>query len=225
MLRTGVGSLLLFLLFFAASCGSKDNNIYLDYKIWGEEGNDSITVMLQFRLKNAEGATVALKTPAKVELDGQPLKEDSSKMTGPFYEIMKSAQGFDGKHSIVYTNSKGKQYREDFIFRVITLKTPLPEAVMRGELVLELEGLNPEDYVRVLLTDTSFTGEEINRLDTVKNGRVIISKQDLRTVMNGPVYLELYREDEKRITNAMKPGGQLSITYGLKRAFRLKDQE
>lgn len=227
MLRIIAGRLILLAALAGISCcqRNKETGIYLDYRIWGEEGNDSMMVLLQFRKEDAEGATIALQAPAKVELDGQPLREDSAKMTGPFYETARPAGDFSGQHSLVFTGADGKQYREEFFFRPVYLKTPLPEEITRGGLVLELEGLDPEDYVRVLLTDTTFTGKEINRLDTVKNGRVTISKQDLGTIASGPVYLELHKEYERPVKDGPGKGGRLSISYGLKRAFVLSDQE
>jgi hypothetical protein len=99
----------------------------------------------------------------------------------------------------------------------------VPESIRRGDLVCELDGLEPVDYVRVLLTDTSFASEGINRVDTVKNGRVMISKEDLRKVVNGPIHLELYKEVEKPVKEKTREGGGLYISYGLKREFLLKD--
>jgi len=213
---------------FFTACRDNDirhRGIYYDYKVWGEEGSDSITVMLQFRRGHAQGATMALEAPAKVELDGQVLREDSSQITGPFYEIVKPVFGFAGKHSIAYTDHKGKQHTEEFDFRVITCNTPFPAQITRGDLRIELDGLNPEDYIRIVLTDTSFTGRGINRLDTVKNGQLLISKTDLEAVASGPVFLELYRESDQNIKNGTRRDGQLSITYGLKREFEIKDEE
>ena len=83
--------------------------------------------------------------------------------------------------------------------------------------------MEPDDYVRVLLTDTSFESEDINWLDTVKNGRVVISKENLKKVVNGPVQLEFIKEVDNPVKNGTKEGGRLSFSYGLKREFILKD--
>jgi hypothetical protein len=205
---------------------SKDVNpesIYFDYKIWGEEGKDDITVMLQYRFAGANGTTLVLEEPGKVEFDGKTIEADSSKMTGAYYEIMKPVNEFSGKHRIVFTDLNKKQYKEEFSFQPVSLRTKVPATIHRGDLVFELDGLEPLDYVRILLTDTSFLSEGINRVDTVKNGRVIIKKEELKTVINGPIHLELYKEVEKLLKNGTKEGGQLSVTYGLKREFVLKD--
>jgi len=206
--------------------GSKDVNpetIWFDYQISGEEGREDISVMLQFRFAGKNGTTLVLDGGSKVELDGQLIKADSSKITGAFYELMKPVNEFIGKHNIIFTDINGKQYKEEFSFNPISLKTKIPDSLHREDLVFELDGLDHTDFVRVLLTDTAFTSEGINRVDTVKNGRVIISKEDLESVVNGPVQLELIKEDEKPVKNGTREGGHISINYGLKRSFKLKD--
>ena len=53
---------------------SKDVNpdaIYFDYKIWGEEGNENVTVKLQYRFGGQNGTTLTMEDPAKVELDDE----------------------------------------------------------------------------------------------------------------------------------------------------------
>ncbi|MES1215092.1 MAG: hypothetical protein ABUT20_06225, partial [Bacteroidota bacterium] len=175
------------------------------------------------RFAGENGTTLVLNSPSKAELDGELIKADSSKMTGAFYEIMKPVKEFSGKHTITFTDINKKQYNEEFSFQPIVLLTEIPKEIERGDLLFELEGLNPLDHVRVVVTDTSFASEEINRVDTVKNGRVIISKKDLETIVNGPVHLSLYKEDEKPVKNGTSEGGRLSISYGLKREFVLKD--
>ena len=218
--------------FFFISCTSNEigngkdvnpNAIYFDYKVWGDEEDSNITVMLQYRFAGANGTTLVLEDPSKVEFDGQQIITDSSKMTGAFYEITKPIKEFAGSHSIVFTDINQKQYKEDFSFEPVSLRTTIPGVIQRDDLVFELDGLDPEDHVRVLLNDTSFASDGINRVDTVKNGRIIISKKDLETVVNGPVHLELYKEIEKPVKNGTQEGGRLSFTYGLKREFVLKE--
>jgi hypothetical protein len=214
------------------SCGSneignsKDVNpqsVYFDYKIWGEEGRDNVTVLLQFRFAGPNGTTLVLDDPAKVELDGKKIPVDSSRLTGAYYEVSAPVKDFGGKHSIVFTDLDQKQYKEEFEFQPISLKTQLPDTVKRTDLVFDLDGLDPLDYVRVLLTDTAFTSTDINRVDTVRNGRIVITKEDLQKVVNGPVYLELSKEEEKPVKNSTREGGHLSLSYGIKRDFTLQD--
>jgi hypothetical protein len=210
---------------------SKDvdpESIYFDYKIWGEEGNDSLTIKLQYRFAGENGTTLLLDEPSKVELDGEVLKADSSKITGVFYEVQKPLATFTGKHTITFTSGNKKQYKEVFNFEPISLANPVPATIQRGNLVfapmvIGVNGLSNDDKVRVLMTDTSYLSEEINRVDTVKNGRLIISKEELTALSNGPVHLEITKEYEKAIKNGTPEGGRISISYGLKREFILKD--
>ena len=196
--------------------------VYFDYKIWGKEGDEDITIMLQYRFGGENGTTLVLEEPGKVELDGEVIKGDSSAMTGAFYEIQKPLAGFAGKHAIVFTDNNGKQYREQFSFQPVFLKTAIPDTIQRDYLIFELDGLDRTDYVRVLMTDTSFKSEGINRLDTVTNGRITITPFDLRNVVDGQVQLEFIKEDERPVNKGTNEGGRISISYGLKREFILK---
>ena len=202
--------------------------IYFDYQVRGEEGNDYITVLLQFRFGGENGGTLTLEEPGKVELDGEVIAPDSSKITGAYYEIQKPIKVFTGRHSIVFTGSDKKIYKNEFDFQPLLLLTTIGDTLRRSDLVFDpivigFNGLNSEDYVRVLLTDTTFTGNGINRLDTVRNGRLLITKQELENIANGPVQLEFIREHERRVKNRMGERGKLQITYSLKREFILKD--
>src|SRR5690242_16682538 len=125
-------SIVIFFILFTSiiSCTSneigniKDVNpetIWFDYKVWGEEGNEDMTIMLQFRFGGSNGTTLMLDTPSKVELDGIELKADSSRMTGAFYEAIRPVKDFGGKHSIVFTNTNGKKHREEFRFQPLSL--------------------------------------------------------------------------------------------------------
>lgn len=204
---------------------SKDVNpeaVYFDYKIWGEEGEKDITIMLQYRFGGENGTTLVLEDSNKAELDGEIIKADSSVMTGAFYEIQKPVNAFAGKHNIVFTDANKKQYKEEFNFQPISLKTAIPDTIQRDTLIFNLNGLDPVDYVRVLLTDTLYKSEGINRVDTVKNGRIKITPADLHNLVDGPIQLEFIKEDEKPVKNGTNEGGRISISYGLKREFILK---
>jgi hypothetical protein len=217
------------ILFFSCTSNeignSKDVNpdaVYFDYKIWGEEGKEDVTIMLQYRFGGKNGTTLVLNDPASVSLDGKEIPADSSKLTGAFYELMNPLSNFSGKHSIIFTDVNKKKYEEEFSFQPFTLKAAIPAQIKRDDLVFEMEGLNPVDYVRVFATDTSFASPGINRIDTVRNGRVIISLADLESLVNGPINLEFYKEDERPVKNGTKEGGVIAITYGIKREFELK---
>lgn len=196
--------------------------IYFDYRVWGDEENGDITVKLQYRFAGPSGTTLVLKDPSKAELDGVVIKADSSKMSGAYYEVIKPVKDFAGRHVIVFTDVNGKQYKEEFSFEPISLRTNVPAVITRSDLVFELDGLDPEDYATVMLSDTVSFSEGINRIDTVKNGIITITEEDLDRLTDGPIYLEILKEDEKRVKNGTKEGGRISISYGLKRQFELR---
>lgn len=222
----------LLLILAIASCTSneigksKDVNpesIYFDYKVTGEEGKADATLMMQYRFGGPNGTTLVLDEPASVEFDGTIVPVDSSRFGGAYYEVVMPLQKFSGNHSIVFTDLDLKKYSEEFSFQPFRLKTTLPETMNRKDLSFELEGLNPTDYIRIVMTDTSFASKDINRVDTVKNGRLTISKEDLNKLVNGPIYLEFYKEESRPLSSTTREGGNISKSYFLKRDFILKD--
>ncbi len=217
---------------FFASCNSNEigssqdvnpESIYFDYMIWGEESSDHLTIKLQYRFGGENGTTLTMEDPAKVELDNEPISVDSSRMNGAFYEIQKPVKKFTGDHIITFTAYNKKQYREKFSFQPLFLRTVLQERMKRGDMILEVDGIQREGLVRVILTDTLFASEGINRVDTIKNGQIVITKEDLETLVSGPVQLELIKEEDRSLENSTREGGRISISYGLKREFILED--
>ena len=199
------------------------DELFFDYKIWGEEGNDSVTVMLFFREEGPTGPTVRISEPGFVQLDGERLLPDSNLMTGVFYTVRKDVNQFTGKHSILYTDVNKKTYREDFDFRPFRLKGPFSDTLRRARLNIQLEGLDKMDFVRVLLSDTSYPGEAIERLDTIWNNQLIISKSALSYLNSGPIFFELSKEDEWPVEKGTRAGGLVSVTYTLRRELFLLD--
>ncbi|MEO7922542.1 MAG: hypothetical protein ABIR30_02605 [Chitinophagaceae bacterium] len=197
-------------------------SIFLDYQVRGEEGNNLITVLLQFRFEDEYGGTLLLEEPSRVELDGEQIPADSSKITGPFYEIQKPVEWLNGTHHIVFTGSDKKKNSQPFKFRLLSLLTPVPDTIHRADLIFEFAGIE-EDHIRLLLTDTCFTGIGINRLDTVRNGRLVIDKAELDNLFNGPVQLELIREYEKPLMTGDMERGRIVFSYSIKREFILVD--
>ncbi len=232
-LRNHYAATLLFsILVLLISCTNTDkemgnnadpDNLYFDYQITAAEGNDNLTVLLQYRAGDEEGEGISITEPGKAMLDGVMLPADSNKMTGTFYELHKPIVEFAGKHSIVFTNLNKKEYKEDFSFQPVVLLTPVTDTVQRNDLVFQLDGLDSVDHIRVLLTDTSYINDGINRVEKVVNGRLVITKADLESIANGPVQLEFIREYERLIKNATEAGGRLQVTYSLKREFVLVD--
>jgi hypothetical protein len=228
----GLKDIFLVSLVFIFSCtsneigNSKDVNpdaVFFDYEIWAEEGKEDVTVNLQYRMGGKNGTTLVLDEPSKVMLDGEQLKVDSAKVTGAYYEVQRPLSSFTGKHMISFIDLNKKEYNEEFEFRPFTLEPDVPSTLNRGDLVFNFKGLEPIDYLGVILTDTSFTSHDINDIDTVRNGRLVIKADRLSALINGPIHLQFYREQLLPLKKPTKEGGKFMITYGLKRDFELKD--
>ncbi|MBN8879423.1 MAG: hypothetical protein J0I32_17880 [Sphingobacteriales bacterium] len=197
--------------------------LYMDYQVTGEEERGEITVRLVFRYGGPEGRGMLLDTSASVSFDGQQLAADSSKMGGVYYEARYLAQGFEGLHQIEYKDGVGKVYVDTFSFPFFSLRSAgLPATVSRTKgLELEIDGLKEKDELHVMLTDTSFYGRGIDRLDTLKEGKMVFTQQDLDKLKNGPVHLEFYREKELGLNQTSRQGGRLYLSYNLSREFVL----
>lgn len=196
------------------------DELWFDYQVTGKEGNDNLTIMLQYKYGGEDGTAVAA---GKVLLDGEIFPADSAAMTGIFYELHKPIASFSGNHTLLFTGINKKQYKDSFNFRPLLLVKSLTDTLQRNDLVFNLVGLDKEDYISVLLTDTSFINNGINRVDKLIDGNLYISKTDLESLANGPVQLELVREQERMLKKGTKEIGRLLITYSLKREFFLKD--
>lgn len=224
--------LLITLLISGVSCGSKDkkvdttleiDNIYFDYKISAEEGYDNLTVLLKYRDGDKTGEAFTPAVLENVKLDDEILVPDSSKLNGVFYEIQKPISAFSGKHYITFSTNDGSAFKEEINFSPISLITVIPENIHREDLVLDFAGLENEDYVRIVLTDTSFFNDGINRIDAVLNNQMILPKKDLDNLADGPILLEFIREFERPIKNAGEVGGRVRINYTLRRSFNLQN--
>lgn len=202
---------------------SGEGDIWLDYQVRGGEKDSLVTILLQFRDVDENGPSLRLQEPCSVTLDGEKVREDSSLYTGIYYEIQKPADSFTGKHTIVFTDFNKKQYRETFEYRPVRLVNEIPDTLRRDAIDIKLEGLKSEDYVRVILTDTAFTSNGINRVDTVRYGRMSISRYDLKEVVDGPIQLELVREYENPLKNSPRAGGRMTMFYTLRREFLLQN--
>lgn len=218
--------------FFLTACNNteigkgadvKQSAIYFDYYLTGEEDMENITLRLQYRFAGPNGTTLLLTAPSQVTLDGVTLTADSSKMNGVYYEVMKPKNTFAGEHTIVFTDHDNHSYTEKFTFSPFGIKYNLPDTIKREDLVINLDGLQPTDYVTILLTDTVFTNSGVNRVDTVKNGELVITRTDLDKLAPGPIYLDLFKEKEDEIENGTAEGGRFNKVFSARKAFLLVD--
>jgi len=202
---------------------TSSKNLFLDYKITGEEGFDKLTILAKVRYAGKNGKGLLLEKPAKLELDGEIFPADSAAMPGVFYELNKTIENFSGNHIIQFTDFSGEEYKEEFSFAPLVLLNEFTEPIKRNDLQLNFSGVENGQLVRVLITDTSFTGDGINRVDTIRNNMLVISKYDLSQLHNGPIQLELIKIIEDPVSNDTGGGGTIRIHYTLRREFVLAD--
>lgn len=199
----------------------KPSDIFADYRISGEEGKEGVTCLLQFYEGGPRGASLLLEDPAAIKIDGEVPVADSTLRTGAYYELQKPLATFAGTHTFTLTDEHGQVYEEKVVFEPLVLQTELGQRVTADSLVLQVGGLLPGEKLRVVLVDMDFNTEDINRLQKVEEGQIVLTREDLRQVAPGPVTLMLYKEAEKKLQNGTAAGGQLSITYSLSREFEL----
>jgi uncharacterized protein YceK len=202
----------------------KADMVYMDYQATGDEEGGEITVRLQFRYGGPEGDALLLDTPASVHFDGQLLLPDSSKMGGAFYEVSYLAKEFGGLHEILFKDGSARTYTDTFRFPFFSLSTRVPGSLSRAkDLELEVKGVGEKEVLHVMLTDTSFYGRGLDRVDTVMDGKLLFTRQDFSVLKSGPVHLEFYREEERRLQKTGRQGGRLYLSYSLSREFMLID--
>ena len=112
-------SLFTILVLLFCGCRNKKDKLYtmdpaalwFDYQVTAKEGNDNLTVMLQYKYGGEDGIAVAA---GNVALDGELFPADSASMTGVFYELNKPIASFTGNHTILFTDLYNKQYKDSF---------------------------------------------------------------------------------------------------------------
>jgi len=233
MMKINLAYFFLAFMFFSGSCknnpdpdrisDTRSKNLFLDYKITGEEGFDKLTVLARVRYGGKNGNGLLLEKPSKIELDSEVFPVDSAAMSGIFYELNKPIESFTGNHSIVFTDFSRKKFKEEFSFEPLILLNDFSETVKRKNLQLDFGEAKDGQLVRVLLTDTSFTGDGLNRIDTIRNNRLTITQHDLSALHNGPIQLELIKINEGPVVNDTGGGGTLKIHYTIRREFILED--
>lgn len=197
-------------------------DIWFDYQVWGEEGGDSVTVKLQYRY-GENGETVLLNKKTICEFDGKPVQPGNSAVTGPYYELRFPIASFGGTHTIRFVHTNGREYKERFSYEPISLATELPPSIKRGTLVFDLQGINKGGFVRLLMTDTVFGSNGIEKFERIRDGKMIVTAEELSELASGPVHLELIRENERQVDEQTREGGRISVWYALKRDFILED--
>jgi hypothetical protein len=221
------------LVIFCSCTNSKKNEtekefdsgaIFYNYKVWGEEGSDSVTILLQYRGGNDESSAMFLDSGSKVTLDGKEIEADSARLTGVYYEAVLPAGEFRGQHTIVFTDRVGKEHRQEFSFFPFSLAADLPERIKKEPFTIRLKGLDKGPVrVQFVMIDTAFNTPDVNEDVVIKNGELAITAKMLRALKAGPVTLEIYLEEETVFEKSLKEDGKLLMTYKLKREFEAVD--
>jgi hypothetical protein len=199
--------------------------IYFDYIVQGEEESSRIVCKLQYwQGGKATGTAIGLDSPAGVVMDGEPVRKDSVAFNGIYYEVIYESEGFAGPHIIEWVDPQEKKYKTTFDFPVFSLREELPSVMGRDSLVINLAGLKAEKKIRIILTDTSFYGRGVERVDWVKNGRIVISREELGELANGPVHLEILWEEDKRLQGGPDRPGRIYTSYRIQRELLLDDR-
>ena len=216
-----------FILMILISCSEEDTalpdpgQLYLDYKISGEEGNPDATIHLRFRVGGPDRRTVALPKNASVIFDGQTLPVDSTEYTGTYYETQRRLDSLTGIHTILFKDWNGKEYKEEFSFNKFSLQSELPDTIIRGDLEFIFTSADTDFPVLIVLTDTTFETRDINENRNVTNNRLTITAEELQFVSDGPIFMEILKEEDLGLKNPTGKGGKLIVSYGLKRQFHL----
>lgn len=191
-------------------------DFYLDFKVSAEEAAEYAVALLYFRKGGPNAKAIALEEGKQVSFDGEPLVADSARLTGVYYEAQRPLAGFAGTHTIVYRDKEGQVYEQSFQFTPLTLEN-LPPVLPRQDLALRVGESAGNGKIQVLVTDTSFKTADINEEYTPNKGQILITKEALRKVANGPITLELVKEEVQPL-----PNGRLVINYTLRRELELR---
>ena len=126
---------------------------------------------------------------------------------------------FTKQHFILYKQVTS-QYDDPDILQYVNLL--VPEKIKKESFAIQLDGIGEaSEFIRLVMVDTSMQSADVNEDVLMEEGRIAITEDHLANLTEGPVYLELYREQEQLVRNRAKGGGKLVITYALKRQFTL----
>ncbi len=200
---------------------SSVDDLYISYNITGDQDKESVTCMMQFREGGPDGKGLLLENGAGVSLDGQVLMPDSARLSGVYYETEQPVSGFEGKHNIVYTDATGKKFTEHFEFHPFQL-SPLPETVDRSGFDIELGNFpTRRTRVQLMLTDTAFRTNDAIEWVVVTDGRLPVTSTMLNKLSAGPVFVEIYREEDRPLQQIAGAAGRIRISYGVRGSFLL----
>lgn len=196
--------------------------VFHDYQVSAEEGRADATVRLQFKEGDENGDAFALETPSRVLFDGAELPADSSRFSGPYYELIKPVDALRGRHTILFVDSKGGRHEMAFSFTPFSLSRELPEKLGKKPFVIHLADFpSAPTTLRVVMTDTSLHSAGVNEDVQVINSELRVDESLLDNLAAGPVTLEISREEVQPLENIPGQTGRLLLTYTIRRQFEL----
>jgi len=206
---------------------SKDVNpetVFVEYFVSCTGETDSLECMAQFRFAGENGTTLVLNKPASVMLDKKELLVDSSEFEGAYYRYYSRPETFSGNHQWKYTDNNRHTYTESFNFRPIHLLTSLPAVISKKNLSLDWQNGLPGQQLMVEISDTAGGTADIHLSIEAAANHIIIPANALRSLVNGPVYIKLYIEENRTLKNAPREGGCFRFNYLVKQyGLELKD--
>jgi hypothetical protein len=216
------------LVLFLSACKNSDKTadvldkeeLFYDYKIIAEEGNDNLLVMAQLKSGGEEGEVITLTPATEILLDNELMQKDSAKIGGVYYEMYRAIDSFTGSHSFVFKEAGKLKQQVAFNFQPFALEDGLDSVVSRKNWQLSFTGLDSVSNVRIVLTDTTFESEGVNELRKVRHNKLEIDSVMLGNLKNGPIQLTLTREYEQPLKNEK---GRILLLYTLRREFILTD--
>jgi len=208
--------IILFLAIVFVSCRQhdryKEDDLFFDYRISAEEGSDSASVLVQFKLRRISGPALTLDNKSSIKFDDDTIPLGRSKVTGTYYALTRSVNDISGKHTLTYTSSTGKSYITHFEFYPFSLVSALPDTIRNGGLTVHFTDLDSLDHLQIIITDTSFKGEGVNKTFPVRNRELILSPGDLSKLNPGPLQFEIQHNTEMRINR-----GSLLMSYVMRK--------
>lgn len=215
-----------------SSCASseigdiKDVNpetVYTNYEVFFEEGNDSVYVQAQFRFAGNKGTTLVLSNPSAILLDGEQMQLDSSAAMGAYYKLNKAVANFGGVHQFAFIGFNKKQYRNSFAFEPFNWGSNADFISKKGASLL-IDGIKDGTVLDVEISDTSDATSDIDKKIMITEGKLVIPAADLQTLRNGPVSVNIYRNEVKKLSQSTPEGGTIQVSYALKkRTLSLQD--
>jgi hypothetical protein len=201
---------------------AEEDGLYYDYQVSAEEGREEATMRLQYKDGDENGETLAMEKPAKVLFDGAELAADSSRFTGTYYELIKPVAELSGGHSIVFIDAKGGEHKVEFSFQLFSLVEELPGRMPARPFTIHFSDFpSSPTTVRVVMTDTSLQSAGVNEELLVEEGTLTIDESLLNHLTEGPVTMEISREEIQPIQTLAGEKGRLLLSYALRRQFEL----